>query len=144
MSTVNGVCLIGFLVLAAVISSVSGNTAAAQTRSVWSGVYTDEQSGAGEKIYFARCSSCHGDDLGGREQAPALAGTTFLDAWHGKDLLRLLDRIMTMPPGDPVSSAQAVNLLAFLLRSSEMPSGSTRLPTERLALTQIMFERAKP
>ena len=147
------VCVAGLLLAPVIVSGflpavavaeVGSVAAAAQTRSVWSGVYRREQADAGEKVFFARCSSCHGDDLGGREQAPALAGTTFLEAWHGKDLLRLLDRITTMPPGDPVSSAQALDLLAFLLRSSEMPGGSTPLPTDRFGLTQIMFERAKP
>ena len=41
-----------------------------------SGVYTPDQAAAGEKIYFAQCSSCHGDDLAGREQAPALSGAS--------------------------------------------------------------------
>jgi len=42
----------------------------AAPRSAWSRVYTDEQAMAGEKIYYARCSSCHGDELGGIERAP--------------------------------------------------------------------------
>jgi mono/diheme cytochrome c family protein len=118
--------------------------AGAQAVSVWSGVYTNEQAIAGEKIYFDQCASCHGDDLAGRERAPALAGTQFLDAWHGKTLRRLLERIEEMPPGAPVSSAHAVELLAFLLYSSEMPSGSTRLPNEPARLGEMTFERAKP
>ena len=118
---------------------------AAQSKSVWSGVYTTEQADAGEKIYFARCSTCHGDDLGGREQAPALAGSQFLDSWHGKDLRRLLDRVLTMPLGDkPVTNAEAIELLAFMLRSSEMPSGSTALPADRAQLVEITLQRAKP
>ena len=117
--------------------------AAAQTRSVWSGVYTAEQADAGEQVYFDRCATCHGGDLGGVEQAPALAGTPFLDSWHGKNLRRLLERIETMPPVEPVSSAQAVDVLAFLLRESEMPSGSTVLTADRAQLTDITFERAR-
>src|SRR5688572_18824839 len=74
---------------------------AAQPASVWSGVYAEQQAVAGEKIYFARCASCHGDDLGGIERAPALAGAAFLDSWHGKDVRRLLDRIDAMPPDAP-------------------------------------------
>ena len=116
--------------------------AAAQASSVWSGVYTAEQADAGEKVYFDQCVTCHGDDLGGVERAPALAGATFLDSWHGRNLRRLLERIETMPPGDPLSSPQAVDVLAFLLRASEMPSGSTALPVDRAQLTDITFERA--
>jgi len=118
--------------------------AGAESRSVWSGVYADEQAAAGEKIYFTRCSTCHGDDLGGVERAPALAGTPFLESWDGKDLRRLLDRIASMPPGQPVSSAEALDVLAFLLRTSEMPSGPAALPADRARLAEIRFERAKP
>ena len=119
---------------------------AAQSRSVWTGVYTAEQAASGEKIYFERCASCHGDDLGGVERAPALAGGQFIDQWHGRDLRRLLDRIDTMPPNEPksLSPADAVAILAFLLRSSEMPAGTTALPTDRGQLAAITFERAKP
>lgn len=118
---------------------------AAQSQSVWTGVYTTQQADAGEKIYFARCSTCHGDELEGREQAPALAGPQFLNAWHGRDLRRLLDRVLTMPLGDKtVTQDEAVDLLAFLLRSAEMPSGSTALPADRDLLSSIKFERAKP
>ena len=119
---------------------------AAQSISVWSGVYTAAQATDGEKIYYARCSSCHGDELGGIERAPALAGPQFLDSWSGKDLRRLLDRIQTMPPADPkpLTPAEALDVLAFLLQSSEMPSGPTPLPPDRARLAQITFDRARP
>ena len=116
----------------------------AAPRSVWSGVYTDEQAMAGEKIYYARCSTCHGDELGGIERAPALAGPQFLDAWRGRNLRRLVDRIDEMPPTEPksLSPADALALAAFLLRFSEIPSGPTSLPGDRTLLGDITFERA--
>jgi mono/diheme cytochrome c family protein len=131
------VCVAGFVLACTTL-------AASQPRSVWSGVYAAEQAIAGEKIYFARCATCHGDDLGGVERAPALAGAGFLDAWHGKNLRRLLERIETMPPDAPLSSAEAVDVLAFLLSTSEMPSGSTALPNDRTRLAEITFERSRP
>jgi mono/diheme cytochrome c family protein len=118
--------------------------AVAEPRSVWSGVYTAEQATAGETIYYARCSMCHGDDLGGIERAPALTGAVFLDSWDGKTLRQLFDRVATMPPTQPVSPADAVNALAFLLRAAEMPSGSTPLPAERARMAEIRFERRQP
>ena len=117
---------------------------AAGPRSAWSGVYTDDQATAGEKIYYAKCSSCHGDELGGIERAPALAGAQFLEGWRGKTLRRLLDRIDEMPPSEPksLSSADAVAVLSFLLRSSEMPSGPAPLPADRAQLGDITIDRA--
>jgi len=117
---------------------------AATPKSVWSGVYTNEQAMAGEKIYYARCSTCHGDELGGVERAPALAGPQFLEAWQGRNLRRLLDRLDDMPPTEPksLSPSDAVAVLAFLLRSSDIPSGGTALPADRTQLGEITFERA--
>ena len=132
---------------AVVVLALTGTAlAAAAPRSVWSGVYTADQAAAGEKIYYARCSTCHGDELGGVERAPALAGPPFLDSWNGRSLRRLLDRIDDMPPTEPrsLSPQDAVAVLAFLLRSSEMPSGSSALPTDRTQLGEITFERAAP
>jgi quinoprotein glucose dehydrogenase len=122
-------------------------TLAAQqsSQSSWSGVYTAEQAAAGEKIYFEKCASCHGADLAGIERAPALTGGQFLDAWHGRDLRRLLERIDTMPPTAPksLSAAESVAVLAFMLRAAEMPAGTAALPTGRDQLARITFERSR-
>ena len=117
---------------------------AAQTRFVGSGVYTAAQASAGEKIYFDKCASCHGPDLAGIERAPALAGSAFLDAWRGRNLLRLLDRIDTMPPAAPksLSDTDATAVMAFLLRASELPSGAAPLSADRAELATITFDRA--
>jgi glucose dehydrogenase len=114
-----------------------------QSRSSASGVYTADQASAGEKIYFDKCASCHGPDLAGIERAPALAGSSFVDTWQGKDLRRLRDRIDTMPPTAPrsISDADATALIAFLLRASEMPSGTATLPSDRDQLARITFDR---
>ena len=108
-----------------------------------SGVYTAAQAAAGEKVYFDKCAACHGDDLAGRERAPAVSGGPFVDNWSGKDLRLLVDRIQTMPPSAPGSlpPADAVALAAFLLREAQMPSGATALPTDRDQLAQITFTR---
>jgi quinoprotein glucose dehydrogenase len=118
---------------------------AQQSQSSWSGVYTAEQAAAGERIYFQQCASCHGADLAGIERAPALTGGSFLDAWHGRDLRRLLERIETMPPAAPksLSPADSVAVLAYLLRVAEMPGGATPLPTDRGQLARITFERTR-
>jgi quinoprotein glucose dehydrogenase len=130
--------------IAAVVLFVGATlTAQQQTRSSSSGVYTPEQAAAGEKIYFEGCASCHGDDLSGRESAPALGGGPFVEGWSGRDLRQLLERIQSMPPAAPksLSPADAVAVLAFLLRDAQMPSGPTALPADRDQLARITFER---
>ena len=115
-----------------------------ETRPSSSGVYTAGQAAAGEKVYFGKCASCHGDDLAGRESTPALGGGPFVEAWSGKDLRQFYDRIQTMPLGAPgsLSAADAVAVLAFLLREAQMPTGPAALPTDRGQLAQITFARA--
>src|SRR5688572_31063339 len=80
----------GRRVIAGMVVVACATLGAQQSRSSWSGVYTAAQAAAGEKVYFEKCASCHGPDLGGIERAPALAGGAFLNAWHGQDLRRLL------------------------------------------------------
>ena len=114
-------------------------------RSSASGVYTAGQASAGEKIYFDKCATCHGGDLGGIERAPALAGSAFVESWQGRDLRRLRDRLETMPPTAPgsLSDADAASLMAFLLRASDMPAGLAAMPTDRAELARITFDRGR-
>ena len=130
--------------IAGLLLFVCATVTAQQTISSSSGVYTPDQAAAGEKIYFAQCASCHGDDLAGRERAPALAGPQFLDNWHEKNLWRMLERIAEMPPGTPVSQADALSVLAFLLYASDIPAGPAALPADRARLAEITFQRAQP
>ena len=65
----------------------------APSRSVWDGVYTEEQSKRGETVYQKECASCHGASLGGGESAPPLTGGAFLSNWNGLTLGDLFDRI---------------------------------------------------
>jgi glucose dehydrogenase len=115
------------------------------SRSAASGVFTGDQAAAGEKIYFEKCANCHGPDLAGIERAPALSGSSFNQSWQGKDLGRLRDRLDTMPPTAPksLSDADAAALLAFLLRASDMPSGTAALPSDRAQLARITFDRGR-
>jgi quinoprotein glucose dehydrogenase len=135
----------GRRVIAGMVVVACATLAAQQPRSSWSGVYTAAQASAGEKIYFEKCASCHGADLGGIERAPALAGGAFANAWHGQDLRRLLERIDAMPPSSPksLSPAESAAVLAFMLRAAEMPAGPVALPADSAQLARITFERTR-
>src|SRR5437868_15414014 len=64
-----------------------------ETRSVWDGVYTQEQAKRGEEIYDKTCSACHGENLNGTGESPALAGGKFLSNWGGLTVGGLFERI---------------------------------------------------
>lgn len=114
--------------------------------SIWSGVYTEIQASEGEKLYVDTCATCHGDDLGGIERAPALAGGTFRETWRGSTLRKLFERIEDMPPDEPkvLGPEQIARVMAFLLRTSEFPAGSSTLPASKTALGAILFNPTRP
>jgi quinohemoprotein ethanol dehydrogenase len=63
-----------------------------------------EQAALGKAAYLKSCAVCHGENLGGRDRAPALTGNNFLSGWSGRDAAALFDRIKTtMPQSDPGS-----------------------------------------
>ena len=69
-------------------------------------VFTAAQAAAGRGLYDASCAGCHVADLGGRNEAPQLAGGDFMNAWRTRTTLDLFEFIQaTMPPGGPTLSA---------------------------------------
>jgi cytochrome c len=121
--------------------------AASEMRSVWDGVYTDEQAQRGLPLYRDACSACHGDSLKGSGETPALAGNTFLSNWNGLPLGDLFERIRrTMPQDKPsrVNRQQKADILAYLLSYNEFPVGKTELPHQTEFLNEIRFDATKP
>ena len=91
------------------------------------------------------CATCHGDDLGG-DRAGAGAGRPRSSSSRGTARICGGCSIAstTMPPAAPksLSAADAVAVLAFLLRASEMPSGPRRCRPIARSLAEITFERS--
>lgn len=137
------------LLLALATSSclAAAGLAAQTSRTVWDGVYSEEQAARGEKVYTERCSKCHGDTLGGQEAAPSLTGATFYSNWEGETLEALADRIRTTMPQDKPGSltrAQNADLLAYMLRVGGYPAGSTALEGQAGAMTAMTIRMYKP
>ena len=133
--------------LAALAAAFAVSIAAQTPRTVWDGVYTDEQAARGETLYAERCAKCHGDGLGGVESAPALAGTTFYSNWEGETLEALFDRMRsTMPLDKPgsLSRAQNADILAHVLRVGGYPAGPTGLDGQAGAAATITIRMYKP
>lgn len=120
---------------------------AGDSRSVWDGVYTDEQAKRGEPVYAKECAACHGATLNGGESAPPLTGGAFLANWNGLTMGDLFDRIRkTMPMGNPgrLTRQQDADILAFLLSTNKFPAGKTELYRQSEMLREIRFESQKP
>jgi len=118
----------------------------AQGKTTLDGVYTAAQSARGQKIYADSCASCHGDDLSGGGQAPALAGKDFNVDWTDLAVSDLFERTHgTMPADKPgtLTPAQTADVLAFLLQKGNFPAGQTELPADAAALKAIKFVAPK-
>jgi len=119
----------------------------AESRSVWDGVYTEEQAKRGEAVYKKECGACHGEMLTGGESAPPLTGGAFQANWNGLTLGDLFDRIRkTMPQGKPgsLTRQEDADVLAFVLSINKFPVGKTELYKQSEMLKEIRFETKKP
>jgi len=103
-----------------------------------SGVYTAAQAARGNEVYLMQCKSCH---------APAShTGVVFANSWHGKPLSALFTYVVERMPKNEPGSLQPheyADVLAYLLKLNEMPSGSEELPADSVALRKIRIDAAK-
>ena len=119
----------------------------AQGKTTLDGIYTEAQARRGEKIYADSCSSCHGDDLAGSGQTPALAGKEFNLDWDDLVMSDLFDRTRgTMPADKPgtLKPEQASDVIAFLLQKGNFPAGQSELTSDAAVLKGIKFVSPKP
>jgi polar amino acid transport system substrate-binding protein len=115
-----------------------GATMAAQkpATSVKAGVYTAAQSDRGQVLFRGKCASCHApnrftDDL-------------FYTSFAGKPLWEMFDVISdTMPEDNPGSMKpeEYVDVMAYLLKLNNFPTGEAELPTGKDALSAILMEK---
>ena len=144
----------------AISATTTARSAAVQNaaRSVWDGVYTEEQARRGETVFKTECSYCHRDDLSGGffdngvGRAPALAGprafgSSFVERWKDLSIGEMVATIAgTMPQQKPATlTVQAyVDVVSYLLAKNDVPAGSRELPVDVDELGRIIVtERSK-
>ena len=140
------VVIIGFVIVM-LNPSFSAQQPDNTSRSVWDGVYTKEQVKRGEKLYAQLCSSCHGQELAGNDEAAPLSGPAFQASWEGLSVGELSNRVrVSMPPNDPgtLSRQQIVDILSYVLSVNGFPSGKTELDSKPEVLKQVRIEATKP
>ena len=136
-----------FAFLLLFIATVAFSTRAQDSqRTVWDGVYTGDQAKRGEAAYVEACSNCHGRTLEGADMTPALTGGAFMANWDGLTVGDLFDRIRVSMPADrpgSLSRQEDVDVIAYILRFNEFPSGKEELPREVQVLKQILFKASR-
>jgi len=118
----------------------------APPRSVLDGVYSADQAKRGETLYGQNCSTCHGNDLAGQDESPALTGGGFISNWAGTSAGELADRIrVSMPANNPgkLSRQESADILAYILSVNKYPAGDKELPKESEILSQIKIVAPK-
>jgi S-disulfanyl-L-cysteine oxidoreductase SoxD len=116
------------------------------TSTVWDGVYSADQAKRGDTAYHQECSNCHGDNLEGLDEAPALSGGGFLANWSGLTVGDLFDRVRTTMPADRpghLTRAQTSDIISYILQVNQFPAGNAELSQQSEALKQIRIEATK-
>jgi len=109
------------------------------------GVYTEAQAKRGEAVYGKACASCHGPNLEGDAQAPALADKDFSTEWNDQPLSDLFERIRTTMPGDApgtLKPEEVADLMAYMFSRAKFPAGPSYLPRDIAALKAITYKAA--
>lgn len=117
------------------------------SRSVWDGVYTQEQARRGAAVYNEHCTSCHGPQLEGGETAGPLVGGQFTSNWNGVSVGDMLERTrMSMPQDHPgtLSRQKIADVIAYVFSANRFPAGKTELTRQPELAKQIKFEAVKP
>ena len=130
-----------------IIVSVFGWRLEAQEKTVWDGVFTEEQSKRGMNSYEQECAQCHLEDLLGDGIAPSLIGASFHFRWSDLSVGDMLVAIRTtMPQGAPASLSPRAysDIVAYLLQVNEFPAGDTELANRTGMLAGITFLVDKP
>lgn len=114
--------------------------AASATAPATHGADVDSQVQRGRTLYENTCGACHGADLAGRDQSPALAGSAFLGRWQNRTVGDLFEKIRaTMPPTSPGgrTAREYADVVGYLLRANDLQVAKEPLGEDVSALGNL-------
>jgi S-disulfanyl-L-cysteine oxidoreductase SoxD len=109
------------------------------------GLFSAAQANHGALIFRQKCGACHGNDLEGGDEAPALEGDSFWSEWDQQTARSLYSRIIsTMPPDSPGSldEKDVIDIVAFVVRQNGVPPGAKPVESAN-ELNGIKLERPR-
>jgi mono/diheme cytochrome c family protein len=130
--------LLTMVLLLTSAGSVLSKAQTADVRTVWDGVYTDDQAARGTLAFSQSCSNCH--TLAPQGKGP-LTGEKFWEGFAQRTVGDLLTFVRTnMPNGNRGSLPASTynDLVALILKSNGFPGGMVELAPETAAGVQII------
>lgn len=107
-------------------------------KSVWKGVFSEEQATRGDTEHQNNCTACHGTEK--------YTGEAFTKNWIGRTVFDLFDQLKTtMPDDNPggLSAQQYKDIVAYILKANGIPAGTDSLPGDPEAMRLLKID-AKP
>jgi alcohol dehydrogenase (cytochrome c) len=101
------------------------------------GLFTRAQVDAGRPAYDGQCGICHQADLSGATDAPALAGSSFLNVWGKRPVAALYSKIHASMPygrGGSLDDATYASIVSYILYVNGVPAGDTPLDPQSQTL----------
>ena len=120
---------------------------AAQSQTVWSGVYSEAQAYRGEKVADTTCIGCHGPKLDGGDSGPKLVGEVFMANWSSQSVGVMFDWIREAMPAEApgtLSKTDTAAVIAYILKLNKLPAGKQDLSVEPDVLSRIQIVVDKP
>jgi len=114
---------------------------AAQKKTVWDGVYTEQQAARGSASFATYCARCHGAVTNDGEEGRNLAGRAFWQSFRESTVDHLLDYVSKNMPngaGGSLGANTYADLVAFILSRNELPAGPTELTRDSAMGVQII------
>lgn len=111
-----------------------------EEKTIYDGVFTEEQKLAGRALYAQKCVTCHGNNLRGTPGGPGIVGRVLNQNYEDAPLSAYYDYIRyAMPKGAPESltEQQYADVVAFVLSVHGAPAGDSKLVADPDLLDSI-------
>ena len=130
-----------------VIATAGTYTMARQgRRTVWDGVYNEDQATRGKQLYVGNCSVCHQEGLQGSDDAPTLKGDRFVSRWSDSTVDDIFTAISTSMPATAPGSLmpqQYLDIVTYLLQQNSFPAGKEEIKADPALLKTITITKPK-
>ena len=114
-------------------------------RTIFDGVFTQEQADRGAGVFSQNCAVCHGNAARGGSDAPGLVGHTLNNKYADQPLqtyFHIMQTTMPLGRGNSLPPQTYADIMAHILSLHGAPAGEEELPFDEEGLSAIQIVRA--